>query len=79
MPDTRGQGSGGQKGKGRGGKSGVGSGSAAGIGGRRGGPGGSCVCPSCGQKEPHLRGTPCIDMHCSKCGHAMVRETTSGQ
>lgn len=77
MPDTRGQGSGGQKGKGRGGKGG--SGSAAGIGGRRGGPGGSCVCPSCGQKEPHLRGTPCMDMHCSKCGQAMVREATSGQ
>ncbi len=38
------------------------------------GPGGSCVCPRCGQKEPHERGMPCNQRTCPKCGTAMVRE-----
>ena len=44
--------------------------------GRRGvtGPGGNCVCPSCGTKVDHLAGTPCASMNCPKCGIRMVRE-----
>jgi len=38
------------------------------------GPGGSCVCPGCGEKVPHKQGTPCYDMSCPKCGTKMVRE-----
>lgn len=47
--------------------------------GRMGGTGsigaaGTCVCPQCGQKEPHERGVPCFERICSKCGTAMTRE-----
>ncbi len=38
------------------------------------GPGGNCVCPSCGYKEPHTPGTPCYQKQCPKCGARMVRE-----
>jgi hypothetical protein len=38
------------------------------------GPGGNCVCPSCGEKVSHLQGTPCFNMKCPKCGGNMVRE-----
>jgi predicted Fe-Mo cluster-binding NifX family protein len=38
------------------------------------GPGGYCVCPQCGQREPHKRGVPCIGRKCPKCGADMVRE-----
>ena len=43
--------------------------------GRRGnaGPGGNCVCPSCGTKVTHQAGTPCASMTCPKCGIRMVR------
>ncbi len=37
------------------------------------GPGGNCVCPSCGQKTPHTAGQPCNQMQCPKCGAAMTR------
>jgi predicted Fe-Mo cluster-binding NifX family protein len=58
---------------------GMGSGRGMGGGGRRGGPvaagpGGYCVCPQCGQKEPHEVGIPCAKKQCPKCGAAMVRE-----
>ena len=44
-------------------------------GGRLGaGPGGNCVCPSCGTKVVHQAGTPCASMNCPKCGIRMVRE-----
>lgn len=38
------------------------------------GPGGNCVCPSCGHEEPHAAGVPCPQKKCPKCGAAMVRE-----
>lgn len=38
------------------------------------GPGGDCVCPSCGEKLPHVAGQPCKDRTCPKCGTRMVRE-----
>jgi predicted Fe-Mo cluster-binding NifX family protein len=50
--------------------------------GRRGGfgagPVGRCVCPSCGETEPHVRGVPCVERKCSRCGTAMVRENING-
>lgn len=59
----RGQGGGGQGGGGRGGGTKPGS-----------GPGGNCVCPSCGHKEPHVAGQRCMDRTCPKCGTRMVKE-----
>ncbi|MBD3155397.1 MAG: DUF134 domain-containing protein [Candidatus Aenigmarchaeota archaeon] len=38
------------------------------------GPGGSCVCPSCGKKVSHVAGQPCYKIKCPKCGTQMVRE-----
>lgn len=38
------------------------------------GPAGYCVCPQCGQKEPHKRGVPCFARKCPKCGATMTRE-----
>ncbi len=37
------------------------------------GPGGECVCPSCGNKVPHQAGVPCYTVKCPKCGSPMVR------
>jgi len=38
------------------------------------GPGGDCVCPNCGYREPHQRGVPCYQKKCPQCGTRMVRE-----
>jgi hypothetical protein len=38
------------------------------------GPGGECVCPSCGARAPHQAGTPCYNVSCPKCGTKMVRD-----
>ena len=38
-----------------------------------GGPGGECVCPSCGAKVPHTAGQPCNQMKCPKCSTSMTR------
>ena len=38
------------------------------------GPGGNCVCPKCGHKEPHEAGQRCLDRTCPKCGTRMTRE-----
>ena len=55
--------------------SGMGRGMGRGMGNRLGaGPGGSCVCPACGEKVIHQAGTPCALMNCPKCGIRMVRE-----
>jgi hypothetical protein len=37
------------------------------------GPGGDCVCPQCGTRIAHDRGTPCYNLSCPKCGAKMVR------
>ena len=38
------------------------------------GPGGNCVCPSCGYTTPHSRLSPCNTRKCPKCGTTMTRE-----
>ena len=37
------------------------------------GPGGNCVCPKCGHKEPHIAGQPCNQKMCPKCDTQMTR------
>ena len=59
---------GGDPGKGRGGGRGRMEGNRTGS-----GPGGSCVCSSCGAKAAHQVGVPCSSINCSKCGTKMVR------
>lgn len=63
-----GSGSGGGQGRGRGGPGlgRMGGPSAA-------GPGGDCVCPQCGRREPHELGVPCMRKRCPACGVAMTR------
>jgi len=31
-----------------------------------------CVCPDCGEKVAHTRGTPCVQTKCPKCGARMT-------
>lgn len=38
------------------------------------GPGGNCVCPSCGTIVAHQRGIPCYQTVCPKCGVKMVKQ-----
>lgn len=38
------------------------------------GPGGDCVCPSCGTVAHHEPGVPCSQIKCPKCGSFMVRQ-----
>ena len=57
---------------GRGG-GGFGRGGRRGLGGGFRGPGGDCVCPSCGYREPHQFGVPCNSRVCPKCGTPMTR------
>jgi hypothetical protein len=38
------------------------------------GPAGNCVCPGCGAKVSHQRGTACYSINCPKCGSKMIRE-----
>jgi predicted Fe-Mo cluster-binding NifX family protein len=54
-----------------------GMGAGRGGGGRRGrgaGPPKFCVCPNCGERAAHRRGTPCFEQTCPKCGGTMTRE-----
>ncbi len=57
------------RGMGRGGGRGRMGGSKAGA-----GPGGLCVCPSCGATAHHQVGLPCYQIECPQCGAAMVRQ-----
>ncbi len=61
----------GQGGQGQG-KSGRGQGRLGGA--LAGGAGGTCLCPKCGNSEPHERGVPCLQKKCPKCGTVMTRE-----
>jgi hypothetical protein len=67
-------------GGGRGGNAGRGGGRGGGRGPGRGGgpaaagPGGYCVCPSCGARQAHTVGVPCYQIKCPKCGAPMTRE-----
>ena len=63
---------GGGPGTGRGGGRGAGGGRGGG-GGFAMGPGGMCVCPSCGKQVPHQRGVQCYQQKCPQCGAAMTR------
>jgi len=38
------------------------------------GPGGECVCPSCGTTASHQAGIPCYQIECPSCGTSMVRK-----
>lgn len=38
------------------------------------GPGGFCVCLSCGFRKPHEAGVPCAQEQCPHCGTPLVRE-----
>lgn len=40
------------------------------------GPGGECICPSCGHVEHHMAGDACTDQACPKCGAAMTRSAS---
>jgi len=46
--------------------------------GRMGGKGlgvdSNCVCPNCGRRVPHKRGTPCYQVIYTKCGAKMIRQ-----
>lgn len=60
---------------GRGGRGQGGSGLGRGSGNKPGsGPGGYCVCPKCGYREPHQAGRPCKDIACPQCGTRLVKE-----
>jgi len=70
-------GSGAGRGAGRGGFGGRGGARAGGgrLGGQGAGPGGFCVCPSCGAKVEHQPGIPCTEVKCPNCGTPMIRES----
>jgi len=36
---------------------------------------GECVCPRCGTKVPHVRGTACYSIPCPRCGTPMIRDS----
>jgi hypothetical protein len=38
------------------------------------GPGGNCLCLSCGRQVPHVAGQPCNQRSCPECGATMTRE-----
>ena len=37
------------------------------------GPGGECICFSCGYRIPHQIGVPCYQQVCPECGTNMMR------
>ena len=38
------------------------------------GEGGYCICPKCGERIAHQRGSPCQEERCPECGAKMLRE-----
>ena len=38
------------------------------------GPGGYCICPNCGYRTEHKRGTPCSSLICPNCKVNLERE-----
>jgi len=36
-------------------------------------PGGSCICPNCGNIIAHVVGQPCIEQSCPNCDARMTR------
>lgn len=34
---------------------------------------GTCLCPRCGQRQPHTPGFPCVESPCPRCGAMMIR------
>ncbi|MBU7012517.1 MAG: hypothetical protein HXS46_17690 [Theionarchaea archaeon] len=38
------------------------------------GPGGKCVCPTCGYEIDHQVGAPCYTMTCPKCNKPLTRK-----
>lgn len=63
------------QGQGRG-RGGAGQGQGRGWGGGNkptSGPGGNCICPKCGHKEPYVAGQRCLDRACPECGTKMIR------
>ena len=44
------------------------------MGGTAEGPGGICKCPNCGYEEKQIRGEPCVNKKCPKCGARMTRK-----
>lgn len=74
MPRRDGTGPGGQgpgTGRGQGRRGGQGR-----MGGNRqgSGPGGNCLCPSCGHVVIHQQGIPCKQIVCPQCGTNMVKQ-----
>jgi predicted DNA-binding protein (UPF0251 family) len=66
------------RGLGMGGGRGLGAGRGLGGAGRMGGPmaagpGGICKCTKCGYQESQVRGQPCMNTKCPKCGSSMAR------
>ncbi len=43
------------------------------IGGFGAGIGGICKCSNCGYEKQHVRGQPCNQIKCPKCGNLMIR------
>jgi len=62
------------RGMGRGLRRGIGAGGRGMGGGFAAGPGGNCVCAKCKYTEPQVRGQPCMNKKCPKCGTLMTRE-----
>jgi len=72
MPQGDGTGPRGQGPKtGRGTKRGGGRGRGGGF---AAGPGGDCVCTSCGERVANQTATPCFERKCPKCGAIMTRQ-----
>ncbi len=61
------------RGLGRGRGQGLEAGGRGRMGGIAAGPGGECICPNCKYREPQVRGSPCMNKKCPKCGTKMTR------